>query len=102
MLKQDRFKITMWLLGLISRYFSNAATYPSAFPDKASQQAYALITENPAMKAMIGIGYEMEDMSVGAVFAIEMLLFSAIAVAVMNILIVSKSTRAMKKKEEQK
>jgi ABC-2 type transport system permease protein len=94
MLKQERFKITMWLLGLLAITLATAATYPSAFPDTASQQAYALITENPAMKAMIGIGYEMEDMSVGAVFAIEMLLFSAIAVAVMNILIISKSTRA--------
>ena len=94
MLKQERFKITMWLVGLIAVTFATAATYPSAFPDQASQQAYALITENPAMKAMIGIGYEMEDMSVGAVFAIEMLLFSAIAVAVMNILMISKSTRA--------
>ena len=54
------------------------------------------------MKAMIGIGYEMEDMSVGAVFAIEMLLFSAIAVAVMNILIVSSSKGPTKKKEEQR
>lgn len=94
LLKQERFKIFMWILVLLVVTLAAASTYPDAFGDQASQQGYALIMENPAMKAMVGIGYEKEDMSVGAVFAIEMLLFSSIAVAVMNILIVSKSTRS--------
>src|SRR5690606_16946425 len=45
--------------------------------------------------AMLGPGYEMADYvgSVGAMFATEMLIFTVIAAAVMNILLTGRATR---------
>ena len=93
MMKQERFKIIIWLLAIILVTLATASSYSTAFPDQQSLQGYALTMENPAMKAMIGIGYAMEDMSIATIFAIEMLLFTAIAVAIMNVLITGQCTR---------
>lgn len=93
--RQYRFKILVWLIGLMGITLSVAAAYPSIYKDEQSRQAASLTMENPAMVAMFGPGYEMEDYlhSVGAMFANEMLLFTAIAVAVMSILLVGRATR---------
>src|SRR5690606_16534972 len=55
-----------------------------------------LTMDNPAMVAMLGPGYSDEHylQSIGTLFAHEMLLFSVVAVAIMNILLVGRSTRA--------
>ncbi len=93
-LRQERVKILVWLLGLIGVTLAAAAAYPGVYPDEQSRQAFALTMENPAMIAMVGPGYALEDYSLGAIFAHEMLLFTVIAVAIMNILLVGRSTRA--------
>ena len=92
--RQDRFKIFMWLLGLIGITLAAAAAYPGVYPDEQSRLAFAITMENPAMTAMVGPGYAREDYSIGAIFAHEMLMFTVIAVAVMNILLVGRGTRA--------
>ena len=56
--------------------------------------AYALTANNPSMVAMLGPGYELEDYNLGTAFAMDMLIFTAIAAGIMNILLVGKSTRA--------
>ncbi|MBP1917473.1 ABC-2 type transport system permease protein [Lederbergia galactosidilyticus] len=93
--KQQRFKILVWLIGLIGITLSVASAYPSIYNDEESRQAASLTMDNPVMVAMLGTGYEMEEYvnSVGAVFANEMLLFTAIAVAIMSILLVGRATR---------
>ncbi|MFS8630847.1 MAG: PglZ domain-containing protein, partial [Bacillales bacterium] len=72
-----------------------ASFYPSLYKDEASRLAASMTMENPAMIAMLGPGYETEAYlaSPGPFFANEMLLFTAIAAAIMNILLVSQSTR---------
>ncbi|KGA98929.1 exporter of polyketide antibiotics-like protein [Alkalihalobacillus alcalophilus ATCC 27647 = CGMCC 1.3604] len=97
MVKQQRLKILFWLLGIVGITLAAAASYPSIYPDEQSKQAFALTMENPAMKAMVGSGYDLADVTnvgIGVIFSYEMLLFTAIAVAIMSILLVSKSTRA--------
>lgn len=93
--RQQRFKILIWLIGLIGITLSVATAYPSIYKDEQSRQAASLTMENPAMVAMLGPGYNMEDYlhSVGVMFANEMLLFTAIAVAIMSILLVGRATR---------
>ncbi|MFD1851713.1 ABC transporter permease [Oceanobacillus bengalensis] len=94
--RQRRFKIIIWLLGLILVTLAAASAYPEMYKGDETRQAYALTMENPAMIAMLGVGYDLEDYlsSVGTLFAHEMLLFTIIAVAIMNILLVGRSTRA--------
>src|SRR5690606_7361684 len=54
---------------------------------------FALTMKNPAMKAMVGPGYDTSDFTTSLVFAVEMLMFSVVAAAVMNILLVGGATR---------
>ena len=93
--RQQRFKVLVWLISLIGITLSVATAYANIYKDEQSRQAAALTMENPAMVAMLGSGYKMEDYlhSSGAIFANEMLLFTAIAVAIMNILLVGRATR---------
>ncbi|WP_010530016.1 ABC transporter permease [Lentibacillus jeotgali] len=95
-LRQHRFKLFIWLAGLIGVTLAAASAYPTMYPDDQAKQAFALTMENPAMIAMVGIGYDMKEYAaaIGTLFANEMLLFTAITAAIMNILLVARMTRA--------
>jgi ABC-2 type transport system permease protein len=93
--RQERLKIFIWLAGLIVVTLAVAAAYPNVYIDQESRLAYALTMNNPAMTAMLGPGYALEDyIKVGPILGTDMLLFTAIAVAIMNILFVGRGTRA--------
>lgn len=94
--KQQRFKILIWLVSLVGITLSVATAYPTIYKDEPSRQAASMTMDNPAMIAMLGPGYEKEGyiLNIGAMFAHEMLLFTAIAVAIMSILLVGRATRS--------
>lgn len=93
--RQERLKILIWLAGLIVVTLSVAAAYPSVYIDQESRLAYALTVNNPAMISMLGPGYALGDYTkIGPILGNDLLLFTAIAIAVMNILFVGRSTRA--------
>lgn len=92
-IRHNRFKVLVWLIGFITITLATALAYPDIYPDEQSRAAFAFTMENPAMVAMLGVGYTDYE-TIGALFAHEMLLFTAIAVAIMNILLVGRSTRA--------
>lgn len=93
-LKQNRFKIVVWLLSLVIVTLAVASAYPGVYKSEQDIMAYALTMDNPAMIAMLGPGYDAADYNTASIFANEMLIFTLIAVAVMNILLVSRATRA--------
>lgn len=93
LLRQNRFKIILWLLGLVGITLMVANVYPTVYTSQEDIQGFAITMENPAMIAMLGPHYPIEDYNLGTVFANEMLLFTTIAAAVMNSLFVSSSTR---------
>ncbi len=90
-----RFQISAWLFGIVVVSIAVASSYQSVYQNDSDKQAFALTMQNPAMVAMLGPGYETEDylITVGTQFAHEMLLFTVIAVAIMNILLIGSSTR---------
>ena len=94
--RQQRWNLLIWLTGLISASLALASLYPGLYQDEQAKRGFFLTMENPAMVAMLGPGYEIEDYlhSTGALFAHECLLFTAIAAAIMNILLTGNSTRA--------
>ncbi len=91
--RQHRFKILLWMIGIIGVSLAVAVVYPEIYTTQDDLLGYAITMENPAMRALIGANYAIEDYNVGVIYATEMLLFSAIAVAVMNILLMKASTR---------
>ncbi|WP_409250819.1 ABC transporter permease [Bacillus sp. SCS-153A] len=92
--RQDRIRIGVWLISLAVLSFMTARSFKGLYPTKESRQAIAETMLNPAMTAMLGKAYGIEDYTYGAMFAHEMLLFTAILVAVMSILLTARHTRA--------
>ncbi len=92
-LKQNRFKIVVWLLSLVIVTLAVASAYPGVYKSEQDIMAYALTMDNPAMIAMLGPGYDETDYNTASIFANEMLIFTLIAVAVMNILLVRQRER---------
>jgi len=94
-LRQERLKFFIWLFTLVVVTLAAAAAYPNVYTDEQSRLAYALTMKNPAMIAMLGPGYAVEEYTaLGPILSTDMLIFTVIAVAVMNILFVVRSTRA--------
>lgn len=91
--RQNRLKIGFWLIGLIGVTLATVTAYTSIYTGEKEIFEFGLTMQNPAMIAMLGKAYEVESFNLGAVFASEMLLFSAVAVSVMNILLITSSTR---------
>lgn len=93
LLRQSIFQISIWLLCLIGITAAVAAAYPSVYKTDEDKMAFLLTMENPSMIAMLGPTIDPEKATVASMFAHEMLVFTLIAVGVMNILLISRTTR---------
>lgn len=92
--RQNRLKIFLWLIGIIGVSLAVAYYYPEIYATQEDIYGFGQTMDNPAMKALIGSIYPLEEFTnVGVVFASEMLLFTAIASAIMNILLMNSATR---------
>ncbi|WP_181350886.1 ABC transporter permease [Thalassobacillus sp. CUG 92003] len=93
-LRRDRFKLPIWLLSLTGITILIAESFTGLYPTDESRESIAQTMVNPAMTAMVGPGYGLDNYTIGAMMAHQMLLFTAITVAIMSILIVANHTRA--------
>ncbi|AXF57511.1 ABC transporter permease [Salicibibacter kimchii] len=91
--RRDRLRIPLWLIGIT--FFT--LIVPIAFTDLYSSQeerdGMAETMENPAMTAMVGPG-DLENYTIGAMTAHQMLLLTTVVVGLMSILLVTRHTRA--------
>ncbi len=93
-LKRDRIRIPSWLLSLSVLTFAVAVSFRDLYATQQDRQAIAETMKNPAMTAMVGPGYGLGNYTAGAMMAHQMLLFTAVAVAIMSILLVARHTRS--------
>jgi len=91
MLRRERIIALIWILILVLFSIALAPGLESMFPDDAARENVAAIYDNPLMVSMMGHIY---GDSTGAMYSSMMLLWYIIAVAVMNIFIVVRHTRA--------
>ena len=92
-LKRDRIRIPVWLISILLLHVLTIISLDEMFVSEVERQALVQTMLNPAMTAMLGPAYGIDDYHTGAMFAHEMLLFSAVIVAIMSILLVSRHTR---------
>lgn len=92
-MRRDRIRLTIWLLALTLITVVTASAFSGLYMSEHERQAIAETMRNPAMTAMLGIGYGLDNYTIGAMMAHQMLLFTAIAVAIMSILLVTRHTR---------
>jgi len=91
--QRNRLKISLWVIGLVGVSVASLMAYTTIYTGQKEIVEFGLTMQNPAMVAMLGKTYEIESFNLGTIFASELLLFSAIAVSIMNILLVTSSTR---------
>lgn len=92
-LRQDWLKLLMWIAGISLFSIAVGISLPDLFPTAGDRQAIAETLRNPAMTAIVGPSDALDNYTIGAMFAHEMLLFTALAVAIMNIMLVTGHTR---------
>lgn len=92
-LRRDRLRIPVWLISLATITFLVAEAFTDLYATEADRLGIAETMKNPAMAAMVGRGYGLDNYTNGAMFAHQMLLFSGLAVAIMCILLVARHTR---------
>ncbi|MFD2628659.1 ABC transporter permease [Oceanobacillus kapialis] len=94
LIKRDRVRIPVFMVSLILITCSTAGAFENLYPTSDSRQMMAQSMVNPAMTAMLGKGYGLDNYTIGAIMAHQMLLFTVLAMAIMNILLVARHTRA--------
>src|SRR5690625_634299 len=91
-LKRDRIRIPLWLIGITFFTLIVPMTYEDLYGSDQERQGMAETMSNPAMTAMVGEG-NLENYTVGAMTSHQMLLLTAIVVGLMNILLMNRHTR---------
>lgn len=93
-LRRDRVRIPAWLAGITVVQVAGAASYPDLYPTVADRQNQAaVIGENPAMRAMTGPGFGLDDYTFGAMMTNEYLGLMVIFAALMSVFMVVRHTR---------
>lgn len=92
-IKREYVKLFMWLMGLLATTVAVALALSGIYQSDQERQIMAETMENPAMKALIGRGFGLDNYTNGAMLSHEMLLMTMIVVAVMSILLVNRLTR---------
>src|SRR5699024_7080429 len=89
-LRRDRIRISIWLFSIIGITLIVADAFEKLYANETEREAIAETMRNPAISAMVGQGYGLENYTIGAMMAHQMLLFTCIAVAIMNVLLVAR------------
>lgn len=93
LLRQHRLNIILWLIGIVGLTLGVAYVYPMIYENQSDLMGLGITMQNPAMTAMLGPAQLPADYTAAIAFAGEMLLFTAVGMAVMNILLASTTTR---------
>lgn len=97
MLRRDRVRIAVWTVLIALLYLASLAPggeYSVLDDDPEARAARAATLSSPAMIAMAGPGYGLDNYTTGAAAANELILWVTISLAVMTILQVVRHTRA--------
>src|SRR5690625_2812852 len=86
-------KVILWLIGITFFTLIVPLAFEKMYESQQERDALAETMKNPAMTAMLGPG-DLNNYTIGAMTAHEMILFTAIAVGLMSVLLVTRHTRA--------
>ncbi|MFC2947451.1 ABC transporter permease [Virgibacillus sediminis] len=85
-------RIPLWLAGLVVFTLLVPGAFSELYPSQEDRAGMAETMRNPAMTALVGPG-ELDNYTIGAMTSHQMLLFTALAVSLMNILLICRHTR---------
>ncbi|RIM82043.1 ABC transporter permease [Staphylococcus arlettae] len=82
----------LWVISIALLTLIIPPAFKAMYPTQRELNTVIPMLDNPAVKTMLG-PIKLDDVNIATVFAHEMLLFTAIVVAIMNILFVGQQTR---------
>lgn len=91
--KRERFKLAVWIMSITAVNVLVALAFSGLYQSDEERQVMAETMENPAMLALVGRGYGLDDYTTGAMLSHQMLVITMVIVAVMSILLVTRLTR---------
>jgi ABC-2 type transport system permease protein len=92
--RRDRIRIPVWLLSFAVVSMLTAVAFTDLYQNAAERQAIAETMKNPAMTAMVGPGYGLDNYTEGAMMSHQMLLMTAVVAGLMSILLVTRHTQS--------
>ncbi|MBD8079716.1 polyketide antibiotic transporter [Cellulosimicrobium arenosum] len=93
-LRRDRVRTPVWAFSVALLFLYAVTALDAVYPTAADRQVRAELVSSPAAIMMSGPGYGLDDYTLGALVANEFALWAMIAVAIMNVLLVVRHTRA--------
>ena len=93
-LRRERVTSAVWIIVLVLFSMAVAPAMDNMFSEPGARTQFAESFDNPVMVAMMGPVYGVDNYTTGVMYAGTMLLWVIIAVAVMNIFLVVRHTRA--------
>ncbi|GAB2466704.1 exporter of polyketide antibiotics [Xylanimonas ulmi] len=93
-LRRDRVRLIVWTASIVLLWLYVVGAFTSLFDTAESRQARAALMSTPASILLTGPGYGLDDYTIGAMVANEMLLWIILSLAIMSILQVVRHTRA--------
>ncbi|WP_010098390.1 ABC transporter permease [Ornithinibacillus scapharcae] len=92
-LRRDRLRLPIWILGIAFFTFIIPGAFLELYPSQQERDIMAGTMKNPAMIAIAGPA-DFDHYTIGVMTAHQMLIFTAIVVGLMSILLVTRHTRA--------
>ena len=91
-IRRDRIRASIWIFALEFFTLIITGSFQNLYPDQQDRDAMAVTMENPAMVAMVGEG-DLDNYTIGAMSAHQMVLITAVFVGIMSILLFVRHTR---------
>ncbi|MFZ4452542.1 ABC transporter permease [Salibacterium aidingense] len=92
--RQERLQLPLWLAGLAGFTLIVAISFTNLYTNERELQEIAQSMINPAVTALVGPGYGIDNYTYGAMMAHQMLGMTALITGIMNILLITRHTRA--------
>ncbi len=91
--RRDRIQIPIWIISIVAFSIAIALAFPALYPPGPERQVVVQTMQNPALISMVGPIFGVDNYHMGAIMAHQMLLFTAVVVAIMNITLTIRHTR---------
>jgi ABC-2 type transport system permease protein len=93
-LRRERVSVIIWFVAIIIMMAGMAPGIETMFPEGEARDSIVQMYDNPLMIGMMGPAYGIDAPTTGSIYAFMMLLWSVMALAIMNIIMVVKHTRS--------
>lgn len=93
MVRRDRVRLSLWIFAIAFFTVVSMAALPDLYTTEVERAARAALVQNPAVRAMTGPGFGIDDYTFGAMLANEFLSWCAIFVGLMSIFTIVRHTR---------